>query len=159
LRQSTGLDSRNPEQSTRLRCFPSVFFLLLAQVEYHALPARVKARILLQLCNDLLDVRSVRAEVDRREAGGQWTAGAFGEGGAFEMRPAEERAKGRAAAADRQTAVAERSLRTREGGAAEQAGPPTLRFRPLNNEEPRTGGAAYAPCGYRGPGSAQGFRV
>ena len=45
------------------------------------------------LCNDLLDVGAVRAEVDKREAEGHFIAGRGGEGGAFAMRSAEERAK------------------------------------------------------------------
>ena len=45
------------------------------------------------LCNDLLDTRPVRAEIDRRELAGQVISGRGGEGGAFAMRTAEERKK------------------------------------------------------------------
>lgn len=45
------------------------------------------------VCNDLLDTRPVRAEIDRREAAGQVIAGRGGEGGAFPMRSVEERRK------------------------------------------------------------------
>lgn len=48
----------------------------------------------------LLDVRSVRREVDRREACGQWVAGSSGEGGAFAMRTPEEKARRVAAGSD-----------------------------------------------------------
>ena len=48
----------------------------------------------------LLDVRSVRREVDRREACGQWVAGSSGEGGAFAMRTPEEKARRAAAGSD-----------------------------------------------------------
>ena len=36
-----------------------------------------QARILAALANHLLDVRSIRREVDRREACGQWIAGGY----------------------------------------------------------------------------------
>ena len=48
----------------------------------------------------LLDVRSVRREVDRREACGQWVSGSSGEGGAFAMRTPEEKARRAAAGSD-----------------------------------------------------------
>ena len=48
----------------------------------------------------LLDVRSVRREIDRREACGQWVSGKMGEGGAFAMRTPEEKARRAAAGSD-----------------------------------------------------------
>ncbi|BDA48817.1 probable pH-interacting protein at C-terminar half [Coccomyxa sp. Obi] len=69
-------------------------------LEYYSLPATIKAQILSVLTGYLLDVRSVRGEIDRREMCGQWVAGALGEGGAFAMRTAEERAERAAAASD-----------------------------------------------------------
>ena len=48
----------------------------------------------------LLEVRSVRREVDRREACGQWVSGSSGEGGAFAMRTPEEKARRAAAGSD-----------------------------------------------------------
>ena len=60
----------------------------------------LQAQILSVLTGYLLDVRSVRLEIDRREMCGQWVAGALGEGGAFAMRTAEERAERAAAASD-----------------------------------------------------------
>ncbi|KAL3131285.1 hypothetical protein ABBQ38_000578 [Trebouxia sp. C0009 RCD-2024] len=64
-----------------------------AHVEYYAMPPGVKAAILLSLVNDLLDISSVRHEVDKREAAGQWVAGRGGAGGSFPMRSEEERAR------------------------------------------------------------------
>ena len=43
--------------------------------------------------NDLLDISSVRHEIDKREAAGQWVAGKGGVGGSFPMRSADERAR------------------------------------------------------------------
>ncbi|KAA6424010.1 MAG: enhancer of isoform C [Trebouxia sp. A1-2] len=63
------------------------------QLEYYALPAGVKAAILVSLVNDLLDISSVRHEIDKREAAGQWVAGKGGAGGSFPMRSEEERAR------------------------------------------------------------------
>lgn len=60
----------------------------------------MQAQILSVLTGYLLDVRSVRQEIERREACGQWVAGANGEGGAFAMRSAQERAQRTAAALD-----------------------------------------------------------
>ncbi len=60
----------------------------------------LQAQILSVLTGYLLDVRSVRHEIDRRETCGYWVAGAQGEGGAFAMRSAEERAQRAAAASD-----------------------------------------------------------
>lgn len=45
------------------------------------------------LAGYLLDVRSIRREIDRREACRQWVAGSRGEGGAFAMRTPEETAR------------------------------------------------------------------
>ena len=53
----------------------------------------MEAAIIAAMAGYLLDVRSVRREVDRREACGQWVAGNRGEGGAFAMRSAEEAAR------------------------------------------------------------------
>ena len=53
----------------------------------------------------LLDVRSVRREVDRREACGQWVAGSSGEGGAFAMRTPEEKARRAAAGSDDEVCI------------------------------------------------------
>ena len=53
----------------------------------------VQAAILLSLVNDLLDISSVRHEIDKREAAGQWVAGRGGAGGSFPMRSEEERAR------------------------------------------------------------------
>lgn len=66
--------------------------------EWEVLP--IQAQILSVLTGYLLDVRSVRGEIDRREMCGQWVAGALGEGGAFAMRTAEERAERAAATSD-----------------------------------------------------------
>ncbi|KAL0019631.1 hypothetical protein WJX77_005620 [Trebouxia sp. C0004] len=63
------------------------------QLEYYALPAGIKAAILVSLVNDLLDISSVRHEIDKREAAGQWVAGKGGAGGSFPMRSEEERAR------------------------------------------------------------------
>ena len=53
----------------------------------------------------LLDVRSVRREIDRREACGQWVAGSSGEGGAFAMRTPEEKAHRAAAGSDDEVCI------------------------------------------------------
>ena len=53
----------------------------------------VQAAILLSLVNDLLDISSVRHEIDKREAAGQWVAGRGGAGGSFPMRSEEERVR------------------------------------------------------------------
>lgn len=53
----------------------------------------MQAAILLSLVNDLLDISSVRHEIDKREAAGQWVAGRGGAGGSFPMRTEEERAR------------------------------------------------------------------
>ena len=53
----------------------------------------LQAAILLSLVNDLLDISSVRHEIDTREAAGQWVAGKGGVGGSFPMRSEEERAR------------------------------------------------------------------
>ena len=53
----------------------------------------MQAAIIAAMAGYLLDVRSVRREVDRREACGQWVAGSRGEGGAFAMRSPEEAAR------------------------------------------------------------------
>jgi hypothetical protein len=68
----------------------------------------LQASILSTLTGYLLDVRSVRQEIDRREMCGQFVAGRKGEGGAFAMRSLEERAK-RAAAANADEANTEAS--------------------------------------------------
>ena len=47
----------------------------------------------MSLVNDLLDISSVRHEIDKREAAGQWVAGKGGAGGSFPMRSEEERAR------------------------------------------------------------------
>ncbi len=53
----------------------------------------MQAAILAQLCDNLLDLRTIRNEIDRREAEGHWVAGYGGEGGIFPMRSPEERAR------------------------------------------------------------------
>lgn len=53
----------------------------------------MQAAILLSLVNDLLDISSVRHEIDKREAAGQWVAGRGGAGGSFPMRSEEERVR------------------------------------------------------------------
>ena len=45
------------------------------------------------MVNDLLDISSVRHEIDKREAAGQWVAGRGGAGGSFPMRSEEERVR------------------------------------------------------------------
>ena len=55
--------------------------------------AMMQAAILVSLVNDLLDISSVRHEIDKREAAGQWVAGKGGAGGSFPMRSEEERAR------------------------------------------------------------------
>ncbi|KAK9868990.1 hypothetical protein WJX84_004562 [Apatococcus fuscideae] len=62
-------------------------------VEYNSLPMTDKAIILAQLCDNLVDLRTIRNEIERREAEGQWVAGFRGEGGIFPMRSLEERAR------------------------------------------------------------------
>lgn len=47
----------------------------------------------MSLVNDLLDISSVRHEIDKREQAGQWVAGKGGAGGSFPMRSEEERAR------------------------------------------------------------------
>lgn len=66
----------------------------------------LQAQILSVLTGYLLDVRSVRQEIDRREMCGYWVSGAQGEGGAFAMRSAEERAQRAAAASDDEVCAA-----------------------------------------------------
>lgn len=63
----------------------------------------LQASVLSQLCNDVLDIGSVRGEfgeIDRREAEGHWVAGRGGEGGAFAMRSLESRARRAEAGSD-----------------------------------------------------------
>ena len=48
---------------------------------------------MVSLANDLLDIYSVRDEIQKREAAGQWVAGKGGAGGSFPMRSEEERAR------------------------------------------------------------------
>lgn len=62
-----------------------------APTEYHRLPVGLKATILSRLCDHLLDCLTIRAEVDRREAAGEWVAGKGGAGGAFPIMTEEER--------------------------------------------------------------------
>jgi hypothetical protein len=71
----------------------------LLQSMQHPLPEKiecfglVQAAVVASMAGYLLDVRSVRREIDRREACGQWVAGKLGEGGAFAMRTPEEKAR------------------------------------------------------------------
>ena len=53
----------------------------------------MQAAILAQLCDNLLDLRTIRNEIERRETEGHWVAGYGGEGGIFPMRSPEERAR------------------------------------------------------------------
>ncbi len=61
---------------------------------------RLQGAIMDAMAGYLLDVRSVRREIDRREACGQWVSGSSGEGGAFAMRTPEETARRAAAGSD-----------------------------------------------------------
>lgn len=53
----------------------------------------MQAAILAQLCDNLLDLRTIRNEIERRETEGHWVAGRSGEGGICPMRTPEERAR------------------------------------------------------------------
>lgn len=53
----------------------------------------MQAAILAQLCDNLLDLRTIRNEIERRETEGHWVAGHSGEGGICPMRTPEERAR------------------------------------------------------------------
>lgn len=53
----------------------------------------MQAAILAQLCDNLLDLRTIRNEIERRETEGHWVAGHGGEGGICPMRSLEERAR------------------------------------------------------------------
>ncbi|KAK9815815.1 hypothetical protein WJX72_010117 [[Myrmecia] bisecta] len=77
-----------------------------AEVEYNSLPAETKAAILVRLTGDLLEVRTIRAEIDRRETSGQWVGGRGGQGGAWAMRSLEERARRAEAGSDQEAADA-----------------------------------------------------
>ena len=70
-----------------------------ALCEYYSLPIAVKATILSRLCDNLLDMPTIRAEVDRREAQGEFITGKGGCGGAFAIMTKEERARAEARAA------------------------------------------------------------
>ena len=72
----------------------------------------VQAAILVSLVNDLLDISSVRHEIDKREAAGQWVAGKGGAGGSFPMRSDEERALRAEAGSDAEVHVLGASLAT-----------------------------------------------
>ncbi|KAK9838020.1 hypothetical protein WJX74_009849 [Apatococcus lobatus] len=63
------------------------------QIEYSSLSMADKAAILAQLCDNLLDLRTIRNEIERRETEGHWVAGHGGEGGICPMRTLEERAR------------------------------------------------------------------
>ena len=65
----------------------------------------MQAAILVSLVNDLLDISSVRHEIDKREAAGQWVAGKGGAGGSFPMRSDEERAMRAEAGSDAEVHV------------------------------------------------------
>ena len=67
------------------------------RLEYYSLSPLVKASILATLCDDLLDTGTIRNEVARREGEGEWHTGRGGEGGAYAMFLAEEKAVRRAA--------------------------------------------------------------
>lgn len=69
----------------------------------------LQAAILVSLVNDLLDISSVRHEIDKREAAGQWVAGKGGAGGSFPMRSEEERAKRAEAGSDAEVSSQNRS--------------------------------------------------
>ena len=63
----------------------------------------------MSLVNDLLDISSVRHEIDKREGAGQWVAGKGGAGGSFPMRSEEERAKRAEAGSDAEVSSQNRS--------------------------------------------------
>ena len=65
----------------------------------------MQAAILLSLVNDLLDISSVRHEIDKREAAGQWVAGRGGAGGSFPMRSEEERVRRATADSDAEVQI------------------------------------------------------
>ena len=67
--------------------------------------AILQAAILVSLVNDLLDISSVRHEIDKREAAGQWVAGKGGAGGSFPMRSEEERARRADADSDAEVSI------------------------------------------------------
>ena len=60
--------------------------------EYNSLPAAAKAAVLAALAGYVLDVSCVRAEIERREAGGEWVTGVGGVPGRWAMRSAAQRA-------------------------------------------------------------------
>lgn len=70
--------------------------------DYYNLPLEIKARILSRLCDHVLDSTTVRAEIDRREAGGMFVSGFGGRGGAFPVMSKEEKAEAEARAAKQQ---------------------------------------------------------
>lgn len=70
--------------------------------EYYTLPLEGKTAILLRLCDHLLERHSIRAEIDRREARGEFVSGEGGKGGAFAMMSAEEKRRAEAKAARKQ---------------------------------------------------------
>lgn len=72
------------------------------QPEYYALPVELKAAILSRLCDHLMDSTTIRAEIDRREAGGEFVSGKGGEGGAFAIMTPEEKARAEAHAKKQQ---------------------------------------------------------
>ena len=57
------------------------------------LAASVQVDILCSLCTDLLDLNTVKAEIDRREQRGQFVAGKGGIGGANPVRTDAQRVK------------------------------------------------------------------
>jgi len=63
------------------------------QPEYYSLPIDLKAIILARLCENLVDCTTIRAEIDRREANGEFIAGKGGEGGAFPMMTPVQKAR------------------------------------------------------------------
>ena len=57
------------------------------------LTASVQVDILCSLCTDLLDLNTIKAEIDRREQRGQFVAGKGGIGGANPVRTDAQRVK------------------------------------------------------------------
>jgi hypothetical protein len=57
------------------------------RTDFWSLGPEANAAVLARLCDDLLDSGAIRAEIDRREAGGYMHAGKGGAGGVFAMKP------------------------------------------------------------------------
>ncbi len=81
-----------PGGATALPALPRPRWAAAQRAEYYTLPPGAKATVLAALAGYALEAGCVRAEIDRREAAGEWVTGAGGAPGRWAMRAPEQRA-------------------------------------------------------------------